>query len=211
MHKIKNRLKKKGAMLGVEAVMCVLVFLMMFAALLDVINISMRNTILSDTAKELARTLSVQGGSLPTAPDGYEPRTYYNSDQLSALVAANMKRAGFKDGEWNVKINYSRTYDPETNTTIEENTSQNWMGFNGDNHFESSPTKRIDYLSNFTVDITGKYNWIFLAPVIGKRTTILRSSLPGVSEWRYQYDYWGSEPGNLNDEEGTDEEGTDEE
>ena len=194
IEKIRNKFKKKGAILGVEAVICVFVFLLIFAALLDVINISMRNTILSDTAKELARTLSVQGGSLASAPDGYEPRTYYNNQQLGELVKANMKRAGFNDGDWDIKIKYTRTYDPETNTTTVEKSTQNWMGYSGGS-FYCGPTKRIDYLSNFTIDITGKYKWIFLAPVIGQRTTKLAASLPGVSEWRYQYDYWGEEPG----------------
>lgn len=188
-----------------EAVICMFIFLMAFCAITDLLMISVRYSVLTDTAKELARTLSVQGGSLELPPDGYEAdaasegRTYYKYDELGRLVQNNMKRGGFDDCEWSVKIEYTRIYDdsdPSNLHTVrcDPPEVQDFMGYDGSCAFYANRTAKIDYLSNFNVIVTGKYKYRFLSLFIGEQEATLNSIQPGLSEWRYNYNYW---PGEL--------------
>lgn len=182
---------KKG-ITSFEAVIGTLIFLFLFCAVCDLLMLSNQYSTLTDTGKELARTISVQGGALETKPAGYASN-YYNITQLEALVAENMRTAGFDDGDWLISIDYTKYYDDESKESKDYTGSgQNIIGFN-DTTLTHSPTLKIDYLSNFTLKIMAKYHWRFLQSFIPDRTTTLTVTMPGTSEWKYNYDAWESE------------------
>lgn len=183
--------KKKGSIL-IEAVLGTMVFIVVFCTICDLIMISNRNSTMVDTAKELARTISVQGGALNTKPVGFASN-YYAISELSQMVEENMKAAGFKDGQYRISIQYTRIYNDETNESEDTGGSQIIMGFDSNGNSYFSPTLKIDYLSNFTLTIEGVYRWIFLGFLTGDDVTKLTVNLPGTSEFKYNYDYWPSE------------------
>jgi len=192
MHEILN--KRKKGMTSLEAVIGTMIFLMLFTALLDLILLSNRYLVLNNTAKELTRTLSVQGGALSDKPDGYASN-YYTIEEISQKTYRNMKAAGFKDGEWAVVIEFDRYFNDTTQTTENLGYYMNLgiIGFTSSKTLVCNETPKLDYLSNFNVRIQGVYKWMVLPEFIGDRTTAFMVTMPGTSEWKYNYDMWGSE------------------
>lgn len=191
-HAVKFLKRKKKGSTMIEAVLGTMVFLIIFMAVMDMIVVSHRYTMLTDTVKEFTRTLSVQGGALDVKPAGFASN-YYTISDLAAMVKKNMDNAGYRAGEWNVVIEYTRYYDPSTNTITDYDGTQTILGFDSSNNYFYDPTLDIDYLSNFTVTIRGQYRWNFLKYFIGSKTTTLLVSMPGISEFKYNYDYWPGE------------------
>lgn len=198
MPKFKKKIRwlKKG-ITSLEAVIGTLAFLLLFCAVLDLMILSNQYSTLTDTGKELARTLSVQGGALEAKPAGYTSN-YYNITQLEDLISQNMRAAGLKDGNWRVDVEYTKVYDDEKKQSVDSNATQTIIGFNGTT-LKHAPTLKIDYLSNFTLKIYAKYDWVFLQSFIPNRSTTLNISMPGTSEWKYNYDAWESETVHTND------------
>lgn len=191
--KIKNFLKRKQSGEGmITAVFGMMLFILIFFAICDVVILSNRNSMLTDTGKEIARTLSVQGGSLDNKPQGFASN-YYTISELSSLVKRNMETAGFKDGEWYVEVAYTRYYDDTTSSSQDTTAKHIILGFDTSGNYYYVPTLKIDYLSDFTVTVSGKYKWNFLSALIGNRESILNVPLPGMSEFKYNYDAWQSE------------------
>lgn len=188
-----NKLKqsKRGAIF-LEAVLGSLVILLVFCAVCDLYMLSNRNSTITDTCKELARTISVQGGALDTKPEGFASN-YYTISDLSKMIHKNMQSMGFRDGEWSVSVAYSRIYNDDTNESEDSTAQQVIIGFDTDGNEYFAPTLKIDYLSNFTVKMEAEYKWPFLRSFINKKSSTLRVSLPGTSEFKYNYDYWPSE------------------
>lgn len=197
MQQLKNRLvnklkqTKRGAIF-LEAVLGSLIILLVFCAICDLVMLSNRNSTITDTCKELARTISVQGGALDTKPEGFASN-YYTISDLSKMIHENMQSMGFKDNEWSVSVVYTRVYNDETNESEDSTAQQVIIGFDTDGNEYFAPTLKIDYLSNFTVKMEAEYKWPFLRAFFNKKSSTLRVSLPGTSEFKYNYDYWPSE------------------
>lgn len=197
MQQLKNRLvnklkqTKRGAIF-LEAVLGSLIILFVFCAVCDLVMLSNRNSTITDTCKELARTISVQGGALDTKPEGFASN-YYTISDLSKMIHENMQAMGFKDNEWSVSVAYTRIYNDDTNESEDSTAQQVIIGFDTDGNDYFAPTLKIDYLSNFTVKMEAEYKWPFLRAFINKKASTLRVSLPGTSEFKYNYDYWPSE------------------
>ena len=192
-NKLVNKLKqtKRGAIF-LEAVLGSLIILFVFCAVCDLVMLSNRNSTITDTCKELARTISVQGGALDTKPEGFASN-YYTISDLSKMIHENMQAMGFKDNEWSVSVAYPRLYNDDTNESEDSTAQQVIIGFDTDGNDYFAPTLKIDYLSNFTVKMEAEYKWPFLRAFINKKASTLRVSLPGTSEFKYNYDYWPSE------------------
>lgn len=191
--KIKHLIKRKrSGEIMLTAVLGTMVFIIVFCGVCDLILLSNRNSLLTDVGKEIARTLSVQGGCLETKPQGFASN-YYNISELSRLVQRNMEAAGFEDGEWNVGVKYTRYYNDSTSQSEDTTAAHTILGFDDAGNYYYAPTLKIDYLSDFTVTITGQYDWNFLKFIIGNKTSTLVIPLPGMSEFKYNYDAWQSE------------------
>ena len=187
-----NRKNLKKGITSIEAVIGTLIFLALFCAACDLIMLSNRYAAITDVGKELARTISVQGGALVDKPGGYASN-YYTISQLQSMVDENMKAAGFCDGEYLIGIRYTRIYDDTIEESKDYENSQKIIYFDDTNTLQADPTMKIDYLSNFTLVVMGEYDWKFLTPFLPDKTTSLSVSMPGTSEWKYNYDAWESE------------------
>ena len=193
MKNFRKRLKeRKKGVTSIEAVIGTLIFLFAFCATCDLITLSNRYSSLTDTGKELARTISVQGGALATAPGGYASN-YYTITQIQSMVEKQMDAAGFDPGDYVVTIDYEGIYEDATEESKEYKETQKIIYFDDTGALQATPTLKIDYLSNFTLKITAKYKWRFMSTFIPDRTTYLTVSMPGTSEWKYNYDAWESE------------------
>lgn len=190
----KYRKKKKGLTL-IETCIGGLIFCVVFAVLCDFIIVSHRYLSLTDTTKEIARIISIQGGSLENKPASFQSN-YYTIDELCHIVKQQMYTMGFKEGEYQVSIAYTDIYDEDSNSTVTKNASEVIIGPTGENTCGIiKPTEKIDYLSDFSVTVSGLYKWPFLGAVKKTQTTVLSVSMPGLSEWRYKYDGWTEEAG----------------
>lgn len=196
--RISKTFRNESGMTSLEAVIGTMVFVMLFCALMDLMLLSNRFSTLTDTGKELARTLSVQGGALEVKPDGYASN-YYTISRLTQLTERNMKSAGFNTGEWEVLLEYDQFYDetdPSNPHSEHLDTLQNLrIMYSNGTDVEYVPTPKIDYLSDFRLKIHATYNWKFLGLVMPVQNTNIVVTMPGMSEWKYNYDYWPSETG----------------
>ncbi|WP_373262082.1 hypothetical protein [Hungatella hathewayi] len=187
-----NKNMKKKGVLSFETVIGLLMFLVLLAILLDMLTLSNRYMGIHDTVKELSRTIAVQGGSLSNKPEGY-PNNYYNSINLANLVDRSMKISGFKGNDYKIYITYSKYItDNNGNITTDESYQKDFMTIE-DGEMTVKDTDKIDYLNDFNVTIIAEYDWIFSKLPLGLSPAILKSSAPGVSEWKYNYDKWDSE------------------
>lgn len=188
---MKKTIKKKGLM-SLEAVIGLLLLLVLLSILLDMLVLSNRYMSIHDTVKELSRTIAVQGGSLSMIPEGY-PNNYYTSLNLANLVDKSMKVSGFKGDDYRVYITYTKY---ETNNagkiTADNSYTKDFMSLT-DGEMTVKDTDKIDYLNDFNVTIVAEYDWIFSKLPFGLSPAKLKTSAPGVSEWKYDYDKWESE------------------
>lgn len=196
LHNINNKIKNSDGMTSLEAVIGTLIFLMLFCALLDLIMLSNQFSTLTDTGKEVARTLSVQGGALEEKPSGYASN-YYTIERLSSLTQRNMRSAGFKDCDWSVVVEYDQYYDetdPDNPHSVQLPDVQRMTMISYDGaEMSYQATPKIDYLSDFSVKIYAQYEWKFLKVFFHNRKSSISVTMPGVSEWKYNYDAWPSE------------------
>ena len=194
--KIRKRLKDESGMTSLEAVIGTLIFLMLFCALIDLILLSNQFSTLTDTGKEVARTLSVQGGALELKPEGYASN-YYTVERLSFLTTRNMRSAGFEDGDWRVVVEYDQYYDetdPDNPHSVQlaDLQAMTMIGYES-GAISYQPTPKIDYLSSFRVKIYATYRWKFLKMFLPVGNSTISVTMPGMSEWKYNYDAWASE------------------
>lgn len=190
--RLKDKLKENKGLTSLEAVIGTMIFIVVFLAILDLITLSNRFSTLTDTGKDVARTLSVQGGALEEKPEGYASN-YYTIGRLKTLTERNMQAAGFSDDDWSVIIEYDQYYDEtDPNNPHSEMLSEfQQMTIMNSEGYQATP--KIDYLSNFRVIIKAKYHWKFLSVAIPTATSNISVTMPGVSEWKYNYDAWPSE------------------
>ena len=191
---IKQKIKaKKKGLSAIETCMGTLIFIIAFVDICDFLIISNRYLSLTDTTKELARTLSVQGGSLTLKPGAYTSN-YYNIEELAYNVKKQMNGMGFKDGEYDVYLTYTKIFDDAANASINVSGSEKIIGTKPDGTYGVvKETQKIEYLSDFSVSITARYDWPFINSVIRRDPSYITVSMPGVSEWRYGFDGWESE------------------
>ena len=191
--KLKARKTKKGSFPLTEAIM-MLILLIPVCACLDILLISTQTATLNNMGKELARTISVQGGALNTKPQGY-PNNYYTISQLGSFMQDSMTAAGYKDGDWYVTVTYTREYLPDGAGgyhSVDSTREQKIIGFNS-GALATSETSRIDYLSSFTVTIVARNKWRFLSALLPLESGHIQVPLPGTSEWKWNFDAWESE------------------
>lgn len=191
---MQKKIKKKKGLTTLETCIGGLIFILVFAAILDFIMVSHRYLSLTDTAKEMARIISVQGGSLKTKPAAYSGN-YYTSKELGTVFKKQMNDMGFADGEYSLYITYTNVFDDITNDVKEKNSTELILGTDTDGSYKVNPTEKIEYLNDFSLKIIAEYQWPFLGAVTKSRKSFLQVSMPGLSEWRYKYDGWNSERG----------------
>lgn len=189
----KKKLMVKNGFTTIEVVIGSLIFLLVFICICDFLVISNRYLMLTDTTKEMARTISVQGGSLKTKEASYAGN-YYNIEQLSKIFQKQMNGMGFHDDEYALYITYTKIFDDESNESKEVTLEEEILGKTaGGTYGVIKPTQKIDYLSDFKVTVKAVYTWPFTRSVFKLKPTMITISMPGLSEWRYSYDGWESE------------------
>ena len=190
--RIKKLLVKKG-LTSIEVIIGTLAFLLVFVSICDFLVLSNRYTSITDTAKEITRTISVQGGSLDVKPAAYQGN-YYNIQQLGKIIKRQMNGMGFQDDEYAVYVKYTKIYNDETEESEEVDEEEKIIGKKPDGTYGViTQTKKIDYLSDFTVRISAIYKWPFTQSTLRLKPAQIDIRMPGLSEWRYNYDGWTDE------------------
>jgi hypothetical protein len=166
LSKLKN---KKGAS-TIEIVIGVLIFILILGFMLDIIVLTWKFNVVSQTNTQIARIAGIQGGVRSAAPSGW-PGGYTTIRTLDGLVMDKMSSAGIESEEWEGSIGNGR------------------IGRNG-----VSQTEEYDYKTNFETTLTIEYTWEFLSMMLpGSFTQEIESRRPAMSEWKYNYDSWEGE------------------
>lgn len=164
-----NRLKKdKSGSLAIEIVAGMLMFVAIVSVMIDVLLLTWRFQVVSQTNEFVTRTAQVQGGILGTAPNGFPggEENYINSHEMAALIKDKFDKAGIEDGEYVVLVN-------------------------GSNVGAGESTVRIDYLNPIRTEIRILYEWKFTSNIIpGAVSNWLSSKRSSLSEFKYRYDSW---------------------
>lgn len=178
VEKIKKKLwdfrKSKAGMTTIEVVIACIIFLYTACFAIDLIFISYKHNCMTSIAKELARTLSVQGGACEEAPEGYKTNYYYTKDELLAMVEDNFRSYGYSNDKLSITVEAGdKVYDFKNLDLTEI---------------------KIDYLETFKVNMSLGFSWDtfnLIAP--GTLDGTLNVQVPGVSEWKYDYGNWSNE------------------
>ena len=171
LKRLKKQIKSSDGSLDIFSfVTGVIVSIFLICMLLDLMLIGWQFNGISQLNTQIARTASIQGGVLNTAPRDY-PGNYVTLTDLSNTVNSRMRSLGVPNSEYQVDIGNGS------------------IGRNGD--FASS---EYDYKTHFTTRVTTTYHWKFLRmlfPIAGGRE--ISSTRPAMSEWKYNYGTWDGE------------------
>lgn len=164
--KLKNlKNNKKGAStieLGIGAI--IIILLLVFA--IDIALFVWKFTAVSEVSSYIARTTSLQGGTLNQAPNNYSDMSQYyvKSDVMYGNVRKMFEKVGVADGDFVIKIN--------------------------DKTFTGHPTSKFDYQDIIVVDVVMTYDWTFSKHVLPMKSSTIGSSKATVSEYKYSYGTW---------------------
>lgn len=166
--RIKDIREEKGGATAIEVVIGVLIFLLVFCALFDLLVLSWRFAVISQTTTHVARTVGLQGGIMASAPGGFPggSEQYVTSSQLKANVERNFAAASILPGEYSVTVN-----------GVE-------IGGNVD----------IDYREFADIRTEVDYTWEALSNFFpGDLSSQVYSKRVAMSEFKYRYDNWVGE------------------
>lgn len=166
--------KSEDGMTTWEVAIACLTFVIVFAAAVDVILLSSAHITTTTVAKDLARTMSVQGGVWNSKPEGYT-ENYYTLNQLQNLVEEEMEYVGVET-DWAV---YIKAHDEDEYYSIPLLTKDSVAEFTA------------DYMESFSVKIVATYEWQILGNQLGfPISSTISVAMPGLSEWKYDYGEW---------------------
>lgn len=174
-HKYYKRLEKlkkdkKGAM-AIEIMIGMIAFIIVLCFLADLLILSWKFYVISETNKFVARTAGLQGGFLTSAPEGYPggKEAYINSNQLRKKLIEDFDSAGIEEGDYDVSVN-------------------------GYSLINGNGTNDIDYMKEIDTSVEVTYKWDlssnFIPGSISQKISSKRSTL---SEFKYRYDVWDGE------------------
>lgn len=173
--KLKKFKKDERGVTSYEVAIACIVFIILFSAFVDVIQLAHAHITTTTVAKDLARTLSVQGGVWEDAPEGYT-ENYYTLSDLQRLVNAELENIGVESAEWAVYVKDEDMVDYYSTPLLTSS---------------SKTAYTADYLSSFTIKIVARYEWRIFGGVIGLPVeSTFNISMPGLSEWKYDYGSW---------------------
>lgn len=161
----RKRMKEKDGIWTIEFVIAVLITLMVLCALLDILILSWRFAVISQTTNHLARTIALQGGVERSVPQGYPggDDVYLTTSELEDDVARMLEYSDIELEDYNIKIN---------GVPFGQNV-------------------RVDYRGDIIVEMEVKYEWAFLSNFIpGNLSHSVHSKRATISEYKYHYEDW---------------------
>ena len=173
LKELKRKSKSKKGSSVLEFAFGLLTFVLLAAFVVDIIVVTNKQYTVSQTANQIVRQMSVQGGVKPSAPIGYPGgnQAYMDSREMLAYVQSELNGANIKNDEWTMRI---EGFDPNGYPVARNNLS------NGTN-FE------VDYRNLFEFEISYDYKWTIIGQIIppmgSTRSTLQKRS--AVSEFKY--------------------------
>ena len=173
--KLKKFKKNERGVTSYEVAIACIIFIILFSAFVDVIQLAHAHITTTTVAKDLARTMSVQGGVWENAPEGYT-ENYYTLSELKGLINAELESIGIETDEWAVYVKGADMVDYYTTPLLTSS---------------SQSAYTADYMESFTVKIVARYKWRIFGGAIGLPVeSTFNITMPGLSEWKYDYGDW---------------------
>lgn len=170
---LRAKMKSKKGSSVLEFVFGLLTFVMLFSFAVDIIMITQKQYTVSQTANQLVRQISVQGGVKPSAPSGYPGgnRAYMDSREMNTLLKQKLNGLGITDDEWSMKVEgFDRSGYPIASSQLSNATNL-----------------EVDYQDVFEFEIEYEYEWNIMGQIVpamnGKNTAVQRRS--ATSEFKY--------------------------
>lgn len=173
LRQLKQKMKSKKGSSVLEFAFGLLTFVLLFAFAVDIIMITQKQYTVSQTANQLVRQISVQGGVNASAPTGYPGgnQAYMDAREMKTLLQQKMSGSGISADKWSMELDgFDRSGNliassPLTNAT----------------NFE------VDYQDLFEFEIEYKYEWTIMGQLVpamgGENTAVQRRS--ATSEFKY--------------------------
>lgn len=183
LKRLKKQIKSSDGSLDIFSFITgVIISIFLICMLLDLMRLGWQFNGISQLNTQIARTASIQGGVLNTAPRDY-PGNYVTVADLSDIVYERVKSL-VGENEANEPGKYS--------ISIIDNTSDTPIITGNGNYIAS---KVYDYKDPFTTKVTLTYEWKFLNAISPLRlgNQSISSTRPAMSEWKYNYGTWDGE------------------
>lgn len=159
--------KGKKGMSSLEFVIGILIFLLIFAALVDIVMIGVKFSATTQTIQHVTRIAGTQGGIMSSVPQNYPGGgdAYHTAYQVREAVEESMNNAGIDSTDYTLKV--------------------------GNRTLTTSGTGKIDYQEPVKVHMEVNYEWKLLSNFLpGKMEFTLPATRTTVSEFKHNYDSW---------------------
>lgn len=165
----RNHEEKKNSEQGASAIEFVigsLIFVILFAAFLDVLVLTWKFTVVSQSTSNVARVSGLQGGLLSSRPEGFPGNSYVTASSMKHTVKEMYNSSGIRDNDWTVTVNGSNLGVPI----------------------------KVDYRNQILVKTEMRYKWHFLSALVpGELNSKVNVARVSMSEFKYRYDSWEGE------------------
>lgn len=143
----------------------------------DILKIGNGFSVASQSATEITRIASVQGGIGNSKPSHY-PGHYITMSDLDSIVEDKMNAVGYTKEQYAIEIN-----------PINGGGKSGKLGAEG-----MSATGNFDYKTEFEVIIVLNYQWFFSNMTLGiEKDRYIPIRRVGMSEWKFDYGSWVGE------------------
>ena len=166
-----NKLKKnnKGSS-SIEMVISVLIFILLLCFLLDLLILSWKFSVISQTTTQVARIAGIQGGVLSKAPSGWAggSENYITAKEMDNMIRDKFASAKIPTTDYEFRVGNGII----GGTTVK-------------------PSREYDYKTDFDISVTVNYRWDFVSNFIpGNLKQSITSKRIAMSEWKYNYNDW---------------------
>lgn len=167
-NKIKKFKKDKQGMSTLEFGIGALILIALICFSTDIVVFIWKFPVVTEASTYVARTMALQGGSLPNAPNNYADNAayYVNPNKMYSNLKTIFATAGLDETQWEVQINGTK--------------------------LTPTGSYRYDYQEQIKVQVAMQYEWSFSKNIIPLQPSLIGSTKVTVSEYKYSYGSWDS-------------------
>lgn len=162
----KSLVRDKRGMSSLEMVIAILIFIVLFAAFVDIAVIGIKFNTTTQAVQYVTRVAAVQGGIMNSTPTGYPggSANYVTRSEMISHLNEVMGESGLEPEDWSITLN--------------------GVSLKGGQH-------QADYMQSLQVRIRVNYEWQMLSGMLpGNFKFFMENQRSTVSEFKYSSSGW---------------------